>query len=155
VDEAIHQLLLSNDSETDLEFPSGFDWTAASEAVRHFRAPAEFVLGQSLRLDDQVQDASFFAELFVFAEGAVRPDGVTFLCFEIAIRFSSFGRMATIHTNSSLSDLGCSPVDQLAALLGEHGFVHVPVAALAQPYDGKNLGLGANFTWWDRFFDYV
>jgi len=155
VDERLHQVLLSNDSTTDWEYPRDFDWAAAWEAVRQYRTAAELVLGQPLRVDDQVQDASFFAELFVFEDGAVRPDGVTTLVFKIAIRFSSFGRMATIHTNSAISNLDRYPVERLAGLLGDHGFVYIPATALTEPYDGVVPGLGAGFTWWLRFFDYM
>jgi hypothetical protein len=154
VDLRIHQLLLSNDSPTDWEYPQGFDWDAAWRDVRQFLPAAEALIGQPLQVDDQVQDASYFAELFVFEEGAVRPP-VTAMVFKIAIRFSSFGRMATIHTNSALSDLGRYPVERLAALLEEYGFVYIPAEALAEPYDGVMPDVPADFTWWFRFFDYM
>src|SRR5262249_41989412 len=112
------------------------------------------LLGQPLRVDDQVQDASFFGELFVFEEGAVRPS-VTAMVFKMAIRFSSFGRMATIHTNSALSDLGRYPEDRLAALLAEDGCVSIPGEALVEQYDGVMPNVSADFTWWLRFFDYM
>ena len=146
---------MSNDSPTDWEYPEGFDWTEAWRAVRQYQAAAEELLGQRLRVDDQVQDASFFGELFVFEDGAVRPDGVTVMVFKVAIRFSSFGRLATIHTNSALSDLGRYPVDRLAELLEVHGFVYVPHEALAEPYDGVLPNMPADYTWWLRFFDYI
>ncbi len=155
MDRRIHQLLVSNDSPTDWEYPSGFDWTAACRAVRLLQPAAEALLEQPLRLDDQVQDASYFAELFVFEDGAVRPP-VTSMVFKIAIRFSSFGRMATIHANSVLSDLGQYPVAPLAALLEVQGFVYVPAEVLAEPYDGVLPHVPADITtWWGRFFDYM
>jgi hypothetical protein len=158
VDAWIHRLLLSHDgatdSPTDWEHPPGFDWVGSWQAVRRFQTAAESVLGQPLRVDDSVQDASFFGELFVFEEGAVRPN-VTTMVFKIAIRFSAFGRMATIYTNSAQSDLKRYPVERLAALLEDHGFVYVPAEALAEPYDGLTPNMPPDFTWGLRFFDYL
>lgn len=154
MDERIHELLLSNDNPTDWEYPQGFDWAEGWRSVRQFQTAAEALLGQRLSVDDQVQDASFFGELFVFEDGAVRPH-VTEMVFKLAIRFSSFGRMATIHTNSARSDLGRYPVDRLATLLDEHGFVYIPAEALTEPYDGVLPNVPADFTWWLRFFDYM
>jgi hypothetical protein len=154
MDRRIHELLLSNDSSTHWEYPPGFDWAGAWEAVRRYQAAAEEILGYPLKADNQVEDASFFGELFVFEEGAVRPP-VTALVYKIAIRFSSFGRMATIHTNSRQSDLGRYPVDRLAELLEEHGFVYVPAAALDEPYDGVVPNVPKDFTWGTRYFDYL
>src|SRR3954451_4308118 len=105
MDTRTHEILLRNDIATDVEYPPGFDWHASMVAVKALKPRAEDILGQPLKLDDQVQDASFFAELFVFADGVVDPNGVATMVFKIAIRFSTFGKMATIHTNSAASDL--------------------------------------------------
>jgi hypothetical protein len=98
MDTRIHDILLQNDSATDVEYPPEFDWQASMAAVNAMKPQAEPILGQPLKLDDQVQDASFFAELFVFEDGAVGPNGATTMVFKVAIRFSTFGKMATIHT---------------------------------------------------------
>jgi len=92
MDAHIHDILVQNDSPTDVEYPSGFDWQASIAAVKALKPQAERILGQPLKLDDQVQDASFFAELFVFEDGAVGPNGVTTMVFKIAIRFSTLVR---------------------------------------------------------------
>jgi hypothetical protein len=159
MDTRIHTILLQNDTAGDVEYPPAFDWQASMAAVKALKPDAEQVLGQPLKLDDQVQDASFFAELFVFEDGAVRPDGVITMVFKIAIRFSTFGKMATIHTNSVVSHLGQYPVARLADLLGKHGFQYIPAESLAERYDGKLAGLGQSVgggaTWWYRFFDYM
>jgi len=159
MDARIHDILLRNDSATDVEYPPGFDWRVSMAAVEALKPHAERILGQPLKLDDQVQDASFFAELFVFEEGAVGPNGATVMVFKIAIRFSTFGKMATIHTNLAASDLDKYPVARLADLLEKHGFQFIPVEALSDQYDGKLKGLGqsagAEATWWYRFFDYM
>jgi hypothetical protein len=159
MDARIHDILLQNDSATDVEYPPGFDWQASMAAVKGLKPDAERILGQSLKLDDQVQDASFFAELFVFEDGAVGPNGVTTMVFKIAIRFSTFGKMATVHTNSAASDLGSYPVARLTGLLEKCGFQYIPAESLAERYDGKLKALdqwvGGKATWWYRFFDYM
>jgi hypothetical protein len=159
MDARIHDLLLQHDSATDVEYPPGFDWKASMAAVKALKPDAERILGQPLKLDDQVQDASFFAELFVFEDGAVGSNGVTTMVIKIAIRFSTFGKMATVHTNSAASDLGKYPVARLAELLEQHGFHYVPVDSLGERYDGKlkglDLSVGGEPTWWYRFFDYM
>jgi hypothetical protein len=128
-------------------------------AVKALKPQAERILGQPLKLDNQVQDASFFAELFVFEDGAVGANGATVMVFKIGIRFSTFGKMATIHTNSAASDLSKYPLARLAELIEKQGFQYIPVEALNEPYDGKlkrlDQSLGAEATWWYRFFDYM
>jgi hypothetical protein len=148
-------ILLKNDSATDVEYPPSFNWQESMAAVKALKPHAEEILGQPLKLDDQVQDASFFAELFVFEEGAVGPNGVTAMVFKIAIRFSTFGKMATVHTNSTASDLRRYPVDRLAQLLEQYGFQYVDAHSLGEPYDGRLKGLGSSASWWCRFFDYM
>lgn len=159
MDSRIHEILLQNDDSADVDYPAGFDYRRSMAAVVALKPHAERILGQRLRLDDQVQDASFFAELFVFEDGAVGSKGVTALVFKVAMRFSAFGRMATIYTNSAASDLGGYPVTGLAELLGQHGFNYIPVESLGERYDGKlqwlHQSLGGAATWWYRFFDYV
>jgi|SRR5215472_2452409 len=159
MDTRIHDFLLQTDSATDVEYPSDFDWQASMTTVKALKPHAERILGQPLKLDDQVQDASFFAELFVFEDGAAGPNGVTTMVFKIAIRFSTFGKMATIHTNSAASDLNKYPVARLAELLEQHGFRYIPAESLGERYDGKLKGLdrslGGEATWWYRFFDYM
>src|ERR1700722_17124900 len=155
----IHDILLQNDSVTDVEYPPGFDWQTSMAAVEALKTQVERILGQSLQLDDQVQDASFFAELFVLGDGAVGPTGVTTMVFKIAIRFSTFGKMATIHTNSAASALDKYPVARIADLLVQHGFQYIPAEALGERYDGKLKGLdrsvASEATWWYRFFEYM
>src|SRR5262249_59767760 len=131
-----------------------FDWNASMQTVREVQPRLEEILGHPLKLDDQVQDASFFAELFWLEDGAVRPNGVVVHCFKIAVRFSSFGRMVTIHTNSATSDLSQYPVKQLVAVLNQHGFQYIDPEALNELYDGRLQTKCAALTCWIRYFDY-
>ncbi|MFO0803741.1 MAG: hypothetical protein U0791_11565 [Gemmataceae bacterium] len=126
--------------------------------VRALQPEAERILNHPLKLDCP-QDASYFAELFVFEDGAVGSNGASVMVFKIALRFSSFGKMATVHTNSAASDLALYPVAQLEQILEKAGFQFIPAESLSERYDGKLKGLGHLFgskaTWWYRFFDYM
>jgi hypothetical protein len=139
-----------NDTAGDWEFPAGFDYVTSLEQVKHFQLRVEEKLRLRLRLDDQVQDASFFAELFELEEGGVLPNGTTYLVFKIGIRFSTFGRMVTIHGNSPKS----YPLMALIDLLVEHGFQYMDVESLNETYDGEFRQIQRRISWWDRFFDY-
>lgn len=159
MDPHIYQILLQHDSATDVEFPPGFDWQASMAAVKSLKPEAERILGEPLKLDDRVQDASFFTELFLLEKGVAGVNGEAPMVFKIGIRFSTFGKMATIHTNSPASVLSNSTVDRLAELLNRAGFQYIPVEALAERYDGKvkwlDQSVGGEATWWFRFFDYM
>jgi hypothetical protein len=74
---------------------------------------------------------------------------------EIAIRFSSFGKMATICTSLARSEWSAFPLQALAELLAEHGYIYVDAKALDEPYDGKLKGLHDRANWFVRFFDYL
>jgi hypothetical protein len=100
--------------------------------VKALKPHAERILGQPVKRDDPVQDAWLFAELFVFEDGAVGPNGVTTMVFPIAIRLSTFGKMATIPTHSAASDRNKYPVTRLAELLEPHGFRSIPVESLGE-----------------------
>jgi hypothetical protein len=155
MDNRIHQILLSHDSSTDWECPSDFNWESEWEDVRALHPEAEAILGVALRVDDGVQDASFFAELYLLEEGAIRPSGVIAHLFKIAIRFSSFGRMVTIHSNSARSSLTDYPIHQLIELLQKRGYTYIAPEDLQFPYDGGLPVNDSKFTWWYRFFDYL
>jgi hypothetical protein len=155
VDEDTHRILLDNDSTTNWEHPPEFDWAGSMDRVKAFKVDAEQLLGQPLRFFDQVQDASFFAELYVPHER--KTSHGTEVRMKIAIRFSNFGGMATVWADRSVSDLNEYPVDRLVRQLTEHGFVPVCADALREVYDGKNdtsWSSARPFTWWLRFFEY-
>jgi hypothetical protein len=83
---------------------------------------------------------------------AFRANGVIAFIFAIAIRFSNFGRLFTIHGNT----LASYPVDAIRALVTRHGWTYVPADELDETYDGRNGALrDGRSTWWIRFFDYI
>lgn len=157
MDERTHEILLRNDSATHWEYPPDVDWSDACDRVSRFRTAAEAVLGQPLTEDTGVQDASYFAELYLPRE-RLMPHGGLEVRKNLAIRFSNFGRMATILADEQVSSLDRYPVDRLVGLLQEHGFTYIDARALNEPYDGKadaSWHVGGPFTWWLRYFDYL
>jgi len=145
--------LLAHDSQTDWEMPADFDyWTALAE-VRTLGSELSAICGHPLKLDDQVQDASFFADWAAY-ESAPRPSpGVpsgaihTIIC----IRFSSFGRMFSIWCDSDVFPIAADTRDRLIGYLAERDFVFVPDSLLDQPYHRPEFARD----WQIRFFNYL
>ena len=113
------------------------------------RPALEAIAGRPLSVDDLVQDAAYFASLYLVEpreEESLRYDRMTF-----AISFSCFGSLVAIHNEGVFSD---STVERMIATLESHGFVHVPDDVLREPYTGPNEGF-AGLTWMHRYFDYT
>ncbi len=145
--------LEAHDSQTDWEMPADFDYRNALEEVRGLGTELSRICGHTLTLDDQVQDASFFAE-WVAYEDAPRssiaaPSGAihTF----ISIRFSSFGRMYSIWGCSDLSPITAACREQIIDHLHPRGFVFVPDGILDRPYHSPDFCSD----WQTRFFSHL
>lgn len=146
----LHQLLIQNDVLGEWEFPPDANWSNEISRVKQFTPELEEVLKESLRLDDGVQDASFFADLGVLAEQK-NPNGTTHLCYLICIRFSWFGGMFSIYgKNTERYDTA-----KAVHVLNKHGYTYVPACELDAPHDGINKPYESNLTWWIRYFDYL
>ena len=74
---------------------------------------------------------------------------------EIAIRFSSFGKLYTLFT--SLDEFPPQyPVEKIHDVIQQHGWRFVDGEVLEVPYDGVNQSLRDwGVTWWVRYFDYL
>jgi hypothetical protein len=133
-------LLKKNDLSSS-NHPPGFDRAVALGEVDQLRTSFESHLGYRPVLDDQVQDATHFAELQMQPKISRELHAV--------IRFSKFGRLVTILFAEKLGD------EKLQLVLHElqkHGYVYVPSEILESPYDGQMQGIE---TWMTRFFYYV
>jgi hypothetical protein len=94
------ELLRRFDDPREWECPPDFPWEEEIARVRAVRPRLEEALGQELVLDDQVQDAAHFAELGWSAVPAQDlRSGSYVIRHYVAIRFSSFGRLATVWGN--------------------------------------------------------
>ncbi|WP_034355267.1 hypothetical protein [Deinococcus phoenicis] len=154
--EDIHALLMAYDSPDpkDWEAPAGFDEQerqALLTQVRTLAGRIETLLGVPVKYDDQYQDASCAADLYIkTADGR-----------EAVIRFSSFGRMAVIFWWSPGTRLPVrSPLEpELLPLVQQVGFHAIPPGVLSHPYDGLYGVCSGPFndpmTWFERYFDYL
>jgi len=157
--ESVRKLLDGLDDPVGCEVPGGnwsrFPYATLAESVTRIQALLREELELAFDRDGNVQDASFHDELRILHPNSFRANSVVALAPEIAVRFSNFGRLYTIH--SSFPDLLTKyPVDAIRALVERHGWVYVAADELDDVYDGKNQLLrdGTN-TWWIRFFDYL
>ena len=150
MDSALHDLLVCCDVRGAWESPPGADWRRSVDEVRRLQPRLEEALGIDLRLDDGVQDASFFADLGQLVQQNY-PNGVIALSYEICFRFSWFSRLYTIHGNAWERLMN----ERALAVADAAGFVYVPEVALHLPYDGVNEPFEPGLTWWTRYFDYL
>jgi hypothetical protein len=69
----------------------------------------------------------------------------------LAVRFSSFGNLFTVWSNTTLPKL---TIESVVSLLESSGFLYVLPECLDEPYTGQNaVFLGQ--PWRVRFFDYT
>ncbi|WP_102127787.1 hypothetical protein [Deinococcus planocerae] len=152
----IHALLMAHDSPDPAEWeaPPSFsktDWETLLVGVRSLARRIEQQLGVPVQYDDQYQDASCVADLYLKTE-----DGC-----QAVIRFSSFGRMAVIFWwGEGVRRPTRSPLEpELLPLVEQGGFHVIPPEILARPYDGFYGRCSGPFndpmTWFERYFDYL
>lgn len=153
--EDIHALLMAHDSPNpgDWEAPVGFverEREALLAQVRTLARRIEALLGVPVQYDDQYQDASCVADLYIKT-----PDDR-----EAIIRFSSFGHMAVIFRWAQGARLPIqSPLEPLLLpLVQQGGFAAISPKDLALPYDGLYGRCAGTFnnpmTWFERY-DYL
>ena len=72
----------------------------------------------------------------------------------IGTRFSNFGRLYTIYSDSS--ELEKYSVNELRRIVDSFGWKYVDPKDLNEPYDGVREDLrNDGISWWRRFFDYL
>jgi hypothetical protein len=148
--------LLVADDPIECEAPAGFDRLATLARIRPLLPELEHLTGLPFKIDEQIQDASFFAELSA-TDPTERPLPSGSRCIEtfIGVRFSAFANLFTIWTCSSVRPLTDDERVQIAELISSAGFLYVPAELLESPYTGNNWHLQHLRNWWLRFFDYL
>lgn len=146
MDEKLLCKLQAADDADHWEFPPGFDWQKSMSRVRELRPILEELAGNTLTIDDQVQDASYFASLSVTEPigGKVNHRREVF-----AIYFSCFGSLAAVWNEGVLSP---ATLDRIKDALERQGLVVLDAVQLREPYTGLHKGFAG--TWLDRFFNY-
>ena len=141
--------LQAADDPQHCEHPPDFDWQKSMVAVRTVRPVLEEIAGQPLFLDDQVQDASYFADLFI----AEPQEANGFRCMRVtfSVSFSCFGSLVTISNENVFPE---AIVAGMRMALENHGFIFLDADLLREPYTGSNEGFNGR-TWMDRFFNYT
>jgi hypothetical protein len=145
--------LLAHDSQTEWEAPKNFDYEEAMAEVRSLGPDLAAISGHSLKLDDQIQDASFFADWIAY-EDTPRPcPGVSSgaICTILCIRFSAFGRMYSIWGNSDLFPINDETRHGIIDHLACRDFVFVPDTLLDLPYHRTEIAPD----WQIRYFNYL
>jgi hypothetical protein len=147
VDKKLLSTLQAADDAEQWEFPTGFDWHKSICKVRELRPIIESIAGRALTLDDQAQDATYFASLAISEPILGEPNHRREV---FAIYFSCFGSLAGVWNEGVFSQ---ASMDRIKEELERHGLDVVDAAQLREPYTGLHKGF-AGRTWLDRFFNY-
>jgi hypothetical protein len=144
----ILERLRAADDPVEYEAPTNFNWRTAVDKVRNFKQKLQAHIERDLTLDDQVQDASFFADLAIYRQSAKL--GV--IESALIVRFSTFGNLVTVYDVRS-EEAPAETVTRVIELVEQEGFSYVDRASLEEPYSGVHPYF-AGYTWWYRFFEY-
>lgn len=159
MDSAVHQKLMSADCDKGWECPKNdwknHDWAVYQLEITAIQKNIRSQLNIEFARDGNVQDASYYDELFIWSPDAVRIGDMSVHLLEIGIRFSNFGKLYTIHSTLA-SNVQKYDIDALQKIVDKYGWTFVPAFELDSPYDGIHQGFKeSNASWWIRFFDYI
>lgn len=144
MEKEIHQMLL----EADDFLPQGeylsshFDYQAAMSEVRALAADLT-ALGYEIQLDNNVQNATFFTDLWCGSQA-------------FGIRFSGSGRLVLISTGGIRGHESVGLPAEVLELLQQRRYKIVRPEQLAGAlYDGAANHFATKLTWFERYFDYL
>lgn len=146
-------ILLEFDEKGRFETPSKFDYKTLVNRVDRVTADLEQNFGLTFKIDNQVQDASFYCDIRIPRELVLKPRPN----LGCSVRISNFGGLATINFEEEYS---AKIISTIKEILERHDFIYISSDDLDQEYDGqfeefkKNLG-GDLPTWQIRYFDYL
>ena len=145
--------LLQFDERGRFETPSEFNHAKLKNRVIKLTEDLRTHFGFGFRIDDQVQDASFYGDILIPVELIKEPKQDV----GYSIRISNYGSFATINFQDEYSVQTNSDIRDI---LRKHDFLFLDSAQLDEVYDGqfeefkKILG-GVLPTWYIRYFDYL
>lgn len=153
MEDSTKEILLLFDEIGQYETPKKFNYTDLKRQVTKLSKNLHQQFGHIFKIDDQVQDASFFCDLIIPIELVVNPKPN----IGYSIRISNFGKLATIYFREEYTK-GTSSV--LIEQLEKGGFLFVDADELDVNYDGKfedfkSLTPDYNPSWHTRYFNYL
>lgn len=142
-------LLLKHDEIGCWETPTNFDYDKLRAQVIKLVNELETTFDLKFALDDQVQDASFFADIRIPHELVNTPR--TDLGY--SLRISNFGNLSTINFLDEYSE---ATTNKMIEALERSGFLYVNADELDTDYDGIfEQFRNSQASWFDRYFDYI
>ncbi len=153
MDQAVRDILTAADRLGQWEYPADdYQYRDLWADVDAIIPQLETLVGFSLDVDRNVQDASFLTDV-----GLLENAGA--ICYKFSFRFSNFSRLFTLHGAEWQQRYDELQLSDCLELLRKNGFTYIPADALDAPYDGVNGPdnpiSGSPLTWWIRFFDYI
>jgi hypothetical protein len=140
------------DDPKSFEYPPEFNYRRAMARVANLRVVLSSLVGHPLEQDQNVQDASFFTDLYYRDPVPQEFAGIgKAIATVVAVRFSCFGDLFSIWGNSERYPLTQELVATIAEYVSGQGFVYVPSDLLDKESESPT-GLG---TWALRYFDYI
>jgi hypothetical protein len=158
MEKSLLDFLISIDDAENCEASKNFNYLKEMDNVKNIKNKLESLVKEHLEIDEFVQDASFFTELFILetSQKMRKDNGEGYVClFDLSIRFSSFGNMVCIFSNNDFDIYSKYPIKEIIDLLKSEGYVYVDAKQLDELYTGINTHIGDKDTWWIRYFDYL
>jgi len=149
MESAVIQKLRAADCDA-YEYPPNFNWESEMKRVKGLIWNLENRLGVILKVDENVQDASYFAEIYHRYLDRETNQWNT----PISFMFSSFGGLFTQWSNSDFCRPPTKNIEDAVEYIGSQGFVFVSGDVLEQKYDGLATRLHG-YTWHARYFSYL
>jgi len=154
MDRALLETLQAADDPRHCEWPADFDLKQELAKVRELVPVVERLTGRRFKVDENVQDASFFTDLATYEDVGEVATGRMVRIIVLGVRFSAFGRLFTMLADNASSAISPSVMEAVVAAVRERGYTYVDQTALHETYTGPNPYL-QGVTWWIRFFDYL
>lgn len=147
------KILLEFDEKGRYETPSNFDYKELVNQVAILSNDLQQHFGLTFKINDQVQDASFYCDIQIPHELVLKPRPN----MGYSIRISNFGRLANISAEERYS---AESILTIKKFLERHNFIYLSDDELEHEYDGqfeefkKILG-GEVPSWQLRYFNYL
>ncbi len=156
MDIEIHSFLLSVDEKGNWEYPKDGRCDISFKDVESIKPELERIMGVTLDIDKNVQDASFLTDLGLLDDRNYdREKGAGLISYLFSIRFSNFGRMFTIISSEWPENKEKYNLSKVIKYLEGKKYKYIPEAELNETYDGVNEPFEPKLTWWIRYFDYL